>query len=309
MYGMKLDKPYKLCKVDNCAIKFKVKSNELATFILVSKDCPHKDCYKVALGQSSSLVSTFATGQQPIIVGTPHIDLLEYTEFLVTWFSSIIRIGLVGDAPFLEYVENNAKVPAIGFIKFITQCSHVISDWIFESSPVSSELPRIIQIKGGKLKWMPMTGKGLLPPDAMIGGFENEPIYIARSHHNQSLCPGKYVPSKRHSFIAWGHEEHRKKHFEILCGFDAQWMKCEGNNIPENAFIGGFSEVNKQPLYIGRAMIEGNLICGKVHLLYKLCYIPYEGREVEKYYYEILVTPGIVARAVQTPKKCNSYCH
>ena len=64
------------------------------------------------------------------------------------------------------------------------------------------------------LHWRPMIN-GKLPPDAMIGGFDNELIYIARAHHNFSLCPGKYVPSTGKAYVPWGHREHPKDDFEV----------------------------------------------------------------------------------------------
>lgn len=79
--------------------------------------------------------------------------------------------------------------------------------------------------------------------------------------------------------------------FQILCGFNAIWVKTRSNLIPPNAFVGGTSEVMNEPLYIGRAMIDNNLISGKVHTRYHLCYLPYNGREVEVVEYEILVIP------------------
>ena len=69
------------------------------------------------------------------------------------------------------------------------------------------------------------------------------------------------------------------------------WVKTRTNSIPQNAFVAGYSEVNDEPLYIGRAMIKGSLICGKVHVLYKTCYLPFQDHEVEVYIYEILVRP------------------
>lgn len=142
----------------------------------------------------------------------------------------------------------------------------------------------------GTLHWVPMTN-GQLPPDAMIGGFENELTYIARAYHNGSICPGRYVPSTGRCFVPWGGRAHKKRQFEILCGFNAMWVKTRSNLIPPNAFVGGTSEVMNEPLYIGRAMIDNNLISGKVHTRYHLCYLPYNGREVEVVEYEILVIP------------------
>lgn len=88
---------------------------------------------------------------------------------------------------------------------------------------------------------------------------------------------------------------------QILCGYNAKWVKTLSNNIPENAFVGGFSELRKEPLYIGRAMIEGSLITGKVHVNYSTCYLPYKGREVEVSRYEILVDFSVPPRAIEMP--------
>lgn len=71
-----------------------------------------------------------------------------------------------------------------------------------------------LYFEDGKLKWMTMVDDHL-PPDAMIGGFEDEPIYIARAEHRGSMCPGKYVPSNRLAFVPWGHRAHSKDRFEV----------------------------------------------------------------------------------------------
>ncbi|KPJ09372.1 hypothetical protein RR48_08823, partial [Papilio machaon] len=164
-------------------------------------------------------------------------------------------------------------------------------------------LPRCIEIRDSKLHWRSLDGDKL-PANAIIGGFQNDPIYIARAKHRGSLCPGKYIHSQRCAYIAWGFSEHRKDKFEILCGLNVRWVKCKGKNIPENAFIGGTSEVNNEPLYIGRAKYGSDLICGKVHLLYGTCYLPYNGSELEYKSYEILVIPDIPSRSIQDSQHC-----
>lgn len=54
-----------------------------------------------------------------------------------------------------------------------------------------------------------------LPEQAFVGGFEDEIIYVARSVHNRSLCPGKYIPSQHRVFVPWGGEEHAKEQFDV----------------------------------------------------------------------------------------------
>ncbi|KAL0851409.1 hypothetical protein ABMA28_007219 [Loxostege sticticalis] len=182
----------------------------------------------------------------------------------------------------------------IGYIKFnspSTRFSNIT--WLVEVPPVLYTSPPIVRkrINGGELHWTRMDTR--LPHDALIGGFENEPTYIARSRHNGSLCPGRYVPSKRAAFIPWGFHEHQKQNFEILCGFNAQWVHTKEDDIPQNAFIAGYSEVRREPLYIGRAMHLGHLLTGKVHTLYKSCYLPFDGNEIAVTSYEILVLPDV----------------
>lgn len=82
------------------------------------------------------------------------------------------------------------------------------------------------------------------------------------------------------------------------------WMKCKENYIPENAFIAGTSEVGNEYLYVGRAMIDSDLIVGKVHMLYKTCYLPYKGVEQERYTYEILVRADVKEHALTKNPKC-----
>lgn len=93
-------------------------------------------------------------------------------------------------------------------------------------------------------------------------------------------------------------------YLQILCGYDAIWVKCKDNFVPENVFKAGSSEVRGEDIYIGRAMIEDNLIVGKVHMLYKTCYLPYHGREFETYSYEILVTGNTIVHGVTVNENC-----
>lgn len=66
----------------------------------------------------------------------------------------------------------------------------------------------------GRLHWVPMTNRDL-PKNAFIGGFDDEITYVARSLHNRSLCPGKYVPSQHQAYIPWGYKEHAKEQFDV----------------------------------------------------------------------------------------------
>lgn len=83
----------------------------------------------------------------------------------------------------------------------------------FTASPVIFK-PMAVKKFSNRLSWVPMEN-GKIPIDALIGGFENEPIYIARANHNNSISPGKFVPSKGLAYVSWGHREHSKRDFEV----------------------------------------------------------------------------------------------
>ncbi|KAI8438204.1 hypothetical protein MSG28_010822 [Choristoneura fumiferana] len=90
----------------------------------------------------------------------------------------------------------------------------------------------------------------------------------------------------------------------ILCGYNAAWVKTEGAKIPQNAFIAGTSEVRQEPLYIGRAEHDGCLINGKIHVIHGTCFLPYYGEEIVVYSYEILVVPDVNFRGTLADVAC-----
>lgn len=80
----------------------------------------------------------------------------------------------------------------------------------------------------------------------------------------------------------------------MLCGYNCTWVQSCDDKIPVGAFPGGFSEVNHETLYIGRAEHNGHLIPGKIQPSHKVCYISFDGREINKKSYEILLDPNIM---------------
>ena len=57
---------------------------------------------------------------------------------------------------------------------------------------------------------------GFLPPNAYVGGHDNGPQYVARSYHEGSLVPGKFVPHHGVTYVPWGGIEHAKTQYEVL---------------------------------------------------------------------------------------------
>lgn len=73
--------------------------------------------------------------------------------------------------------------------------------------------PVVKKVKGGKPRWVKFDNK--LPEDSIIGGYENEVLYIMRAMHETALTPGKFVPSTGKGYVAWGMYAHEKSECEV----------------------------------------------------------------------------------------------
>ncbi|XP_023949045.2 uncharacterized protein LOC112053741 [Bicyclus anynana] len=313
---LKLQKPYKVYKADGGGITF-LKLTYSAQYsnwhiALIAKGCPHEVLYMLDVSYNyndSKITLTKKKERRNLLEDTVPSELspeITSQKYWLSWYNDTIQMGLIVSSnylkPFLTYEETDTGKTNNELIGFVNFTSNQYLDFVVNASPVSLK-PICHKHVEGQLRWVKVTD-GNLPHDAMIGGYENEPTYIARAVHGRSLCPGKYVHSKKKAYVAWGHMEHAKNVFEILCGFNGQWVKCKNDLIPENVFQAGKSEVNNEDIYIGRAMIGDDLVVGKVHMLYKTCYLPYKGKEVEKGIYEILVRGDKTTYGLTKQKNC-----
>lgn len=135
--------------------------------------------------------------------------------------------------------------------------------------------------------WVPSSG-GQVPSDAIEGGIDGEPIFVARAQHEGALIPGKLVPSHACAYIPWGGGEHPHAEYEVLCGGSGRWVRAEGGAVPPNAVPAGETEEG-EPLFVGRANHEGTVTVGKVQPSHACCYIPYAGQELAFQDFEIYV--------------------
>lgn len=76
-------------------------------------------------------------------------------------------------------------------------------------------------------------------------------------------------------------------HFQVLCNGSHEWIKTQGNDIPETALVGGEAE-DGEPLFIGRVDHDNTMTLGKVQRSHNVCYIPYGGEEVACEEFEVL---------------------
>ncbi|XP_013149605.1 PREDICTED: uncharacterized protein LOC106111941 [Papilio polytes] len=213
-----------------------------------------------------------------------------YTKFWITWYGNFIRLGQGDDPNPLITCPN--KVPGLRYITLDVKSRR-------ERTPVhwKVELPPIIRshklkrLEAPKPFWY--DPKLYMPYGAYIGGFEDEPVYIAKAYHNGSMVPGKYVRSDNVCYVPWGGAAHAKEEFQILCGYNLIWISSYSDHVPVNAVPSGYSEDDvPERLYIGRARHDGHIIPGKVQPSHRVCYIAYKDKEIAKTHYQILVIPN-----------------
>ncbi|CAL8071723.1 unnamed protein product [Calicophoron daubneyi] len=61
--------------------------------------------------------------------------------------------------------------------------------------------------------------KGKIPPGAVVGGktSKGETLYVARGRVNNEPCLGKVHPSHQCAYYPWGHKEHKREKYSVLC--------------------------------------------------------------------------------------------
>ncbi|XP_050684892.1 uncharacterized protein LOC126979566 [Leptidea sinapis] len=233
-------------------------------------------------------------------------DLLsqdEYKKFWMAWYSGCLQLGLVGQSPILaeQFIDCDK-------INFITVESSSEAHWklLLPPKTTNHHLETSIEypiFDSGKPVWKEASHQ--LPINAVIGGYENETLYIIRSELRGSLTPGKFVPSLGIGFMPWGGTSHETANFSVLCGHDYCWLSTNRNYIPMNAVVGGYSEGSlREVLYVGRVRINGHVVPGKVQPSHKVCYIAYDDREIAFEEYEILIHPSAENRTA-----CNDHIY
>ncbi|PAA78726.1 hypothetical protein BOX15_Mlig020417g2 [Macrostomum lignano] len=141
------------------------------------------------------------------------------------------------------------------------------------------------------LSWIPARG-GQIPNGAIQVGHG---VFVARAQHAGELIPGKASMGHQAAYVSYGGQEHAVSDYEILCdthmqcfGCNYTWERCHGRSVPRGALIGGYS-ADRQPYYIGRSQINGEMVAGKVFEPHGCAYFPWGGQEHRSNEFEILV--------------------
>ena len=82
-----------------------------------------------------------------------------------------------------------------------------------------------------------------------------------------------------------------KTSYEVLVveeNVQYEWKTSSNGEIPQGAIKGGYT-MNGELLYIGRALHEGVLLCGKIQPSHEAIYVSYRNKEHKYSSYEILI--------------------
>lgn len=117
----------------------------------------------------------------------------------------------------------------ISFLFFSYLCDSICECIFFILVPPVITTPKYKPVSGGKLRWI--EAEDQLPDGALIGGFENEILYIVRGRHMNSLTPGKFVISEGTAYISWGGEANATNAFEVFISFHLPFTHVVMNTV------------------------------------------------------------------------------
>ncbi len=137
---------------------------------------------------------------------------------------------------------------------------------------------------------------GRLPAKALRAStsFDGKAMYIARAPMGGGLHIGKTFAGLRHASIPYGGREEWIVDHEVYVG-GGFWIPASNGQIPENAIKGG-NEADGRPLYIARAVVEQELVIGKIQPGGSAL-IAWKGKEVYVNQYEVLTNRVVVNAA------------
>lgn len=74
----------------------------------------------------------------------------------------------------------------------------------------------------------------------------------------------------------------------MLCCAADDWVRANDGNVPRNALVAG-QNLNGENFYVGRVMLRGNVLPGKVLPSAKVCFVSLDQIEFSSNVYEVLV--------------------
>ncbi|XP_058808970.1 LOW QUALITY PROTEIN: C3 and PZP-like alpha-2-macroglobulin domain-containing protein 8 [Phymastichus coffea] len=283
---------YQFYPVTGGQIQFRVKAPHDAHITLTTGPFENNPMWEVFIGgwkNSKSVIRKNRT--KPDVTEVNTFDFLssnEYRGFWIRWSGGYLTVGKEGEfEPFMSYVDPDPF--DIGYFGVCTGWG-ATGEWLIEDpGQPEPSAPSAYQV-GSSIgtAWLD-AASGAIPPDAVVGGEDDEPFYVGRATHEGATLPGKVKPSHGVCYVPWGGAEHAKDNYQVLCGCNPIWVPVSGNNIPPNAIPSGESE-DGETLFVGRVNHEGTLTIGKIQPSHGTCYIPYAGQELSFTDYEVLTS-------------------
>ncbi|XP_043277425.1 uncharacterized protein [Venturia canescens] len=293
---------YQFHPVRSGALSIEVKAASNAHIALSKSKGESSPMYEIMLGGWENTASVIRYDRkQPDKVRVNTANLLnpnEYKKFSISWLDGhiVVKSGDQRGPVLLEWKDPNpigishvgvrTGWGATGNWKLRFEHHQALPPATKQTGPAAPSAPA--EVSAGSVCWCDASG-GMIPPGAVEGGRDDEPLFVGRAHHEGALIPGKVKPSHSVCYVAWGGGEHGKSDYQVLCGCNPRWVPTSGGNIPPNAIPGGESE-DGEPLFVGRVEHEGTVTIGKVQQSHNVLYIPFGGTEVAFADYEILVS-------------------
>ncbi|XP_076164565.1 uncharacterized protein LOC143145254 isoform X2 [Ptiloglossa arizonensis] len=295
---------YKFHNVRGGSVLVEVRAKSNAHIALTKQKGESSPMYEIMLGgweNTGSCIRYDRKQPDKVRVNTPNLlNEYETKKFTISWLSGLIRVR-AGDhngpvimewqdpKPFgVSYVGVRTGWGATGNWKLrFAQYPPLPVPGSKHTNP-SAPPPPVQGLEMGDVCWCDASG-GLVPPEAVEGGRDEETLYVGRAYHEGALLPGKVKPGHSVCYVAWGGQEHGKTDYQVLCACNPKWVPISGSNIPPNAIPGGETE-DGEALYVGRVYHEDTLTIGKVQPSHGVCYIPFAGAEVAFPEYEIMVS-------------------
>jgi hypothetical protein len=194
----------------------------------------------------------------------------------------LLEIGHEGwSEAFIAYL-----LPKVFIFRYAAVRSDVSCSWEIELNDFDNEPDVCPRAQGRYPDWV-AASNGQIPSNAVLGGFHNGDLYIARARHMRSLTPG-HVKANSNCVISWGGQAHCKDNYEVLCGGNGRFLQCDDGDIPDNAYEAGTSE-DGESMFIGRVNHQGSLLLGKVQPSHDVLYVPFQGYEQSFHSYEVFV--------------------
>ncbi|XP_054011257.1 uncharacterized protein LOC128893949 isoform X4 [Hylaeus anthracinus] len=281
---------YNFYPVASGQLQFRVKTPNDAHIALTTGPEEADPMYEVFIGGWSNSKSVIRKNRaKPEAAETETPGILsgdEFRGFWIRWGDGAISVGKEGEpSSFLTYTDPEPF--GIGYFGICTGWG-ASGEWLIEDTNPSAPPPPVQGLEMGEVCWCDASG-GMVPPGAVEGGRDDEPLFVGRAYHEGALLPGKVKPGHAVCYVAWGGQEHGKTEYQVLCGCNPAWVPTSGNNIPPNAIPGGESE-DGEALYVGRVNHEDTVTIGKVQPSHSVCYIAFAGSEVAFPDYEIMVS-------------------